>query len=87
LKTLEETLAPVEKGSADRVEFRARDAMRRGGPFSNDRYRVRMEVTPPDTEEGDPHYKILEVLDFTPAPQQTALPLRKPSRKPAKSSK
>jgi hypothetical protein len=42
-----------------------------------------MEVTPPDIEGGDTHYKILEVLDFTQAPQQTALALRKP-RKNAK---
>lgn len=46
------------------------DAMKRGGSFVNDRYRVRMEVTPPDTDDGDPHYKIIEVLEFTPAPQQ-----------------
>ncbi len=62
----------------------AREALRRGGSFTNDRYRVRMEVTPPDTEEGEPHYKILEVLDFTPAPQQTTLALPPPKRKPRK---
>lgn len=37
----------------------------------DDRYRVRMEVTPPESEGGDPRYKILEVLDFTQAPQPT----------------
>src|SRR6266516_250933 len=35
----------------------AKDAVRRGGSFMNDRYRVRMDVTPPETEEGTPHYK------------------------------
>src|SRR5664279_5444942 len=34
----------------------AKDAMKRGGSFVNDRYRVRMEVTPPEIEEGAPHY-------------------------------
>jgi hypothetical protein len=58
------------------------DAMKRGGSFVNDRYRVRMEVTPPDTDDGDPHYKIIEVLEFTPAPQQGNLPLLKPRSKP-----
>jgi hypothetical protein len=58
----------------------AKEAMRRGGSFTNDRYRVRMEVTAPDVEGGDPHYKITEVLDFTPAPQQAALPLPKPRK-------
>ncbi len=56
----------------------AKDAMKRGGSFVNDRYRVRMEVTPPDTEEGAPHYKIKDVLDFTQAAQQTVLALPKP---------
>jgi len=68
----------------------AKDAVRRGGSFMNDRYRVRMEVTPPATEDGTPHYKIIEVLDFTPAERQTSLPLRgkrhtpQPKRKPSK---
>jgi hypothetical protein len=53
----------------------AKDAVKRGGLFMNDRYRVRMQVTPPDTDEGASHYKIVEVLDFTPAEQQMALPL------------
>jgi hypothetical protein len=56
----------------------AKDAMKRGGSFVNDRYRVRMEVTPPEIEEGAPHYKIKEVLDFNPAPQQAVLALPKP---------
>jgi hypothetical protein len=43
------------------------DAVRRGGSFMNDRYRVRMDVTPPATDDGAPHYKITELLDFTPA--------------------
>jgi hypothetical protein len=58
----------------------AKDAVRRGGSFMNDRYRVRMEVMPAASEDGTPHYKILEVLDFSPAEQQTSLPLRKPRR-------
>jgi hypothetical protein len=57
------------------------DAVRRGGSFMNDRYRVRMEVTPAESDEGTPHYKILEVLDFTPAEQQASLPLKKTRRK------
>lgn len=59
----------------------ARDAVRRGGSFMNDRYKVRMEVTPPDTPDGSPHYRVLEVLDFTPADKQIPLPLKKASRK------
>jgi hypothetical protein len=55
----------------------AKDTVRRGGSFLNDRYRVRMEVTPAATEDGTPHYKILDVLDFTPAEQQISLPLKK----------
>jgi hypothetical protein len=70
----------------------AKDAVRRGGSFMNDRYRVRMDVTPPATVDGTPHYKITEVLDFTPAERQTSLPLRrkrqtpKPKHKPSKRS-
>jgi hypothetical protein len=56
----------------------AKDAMKRGGSFVNDRYRVRMEVTPPESEDGSPHYKIKQVLEFDPAPQQTSLAFRKP---------
>lgn len=56
----------------------AKDAIKRGGSFVNDRYRVRMEVAPPESEDGSPHYKIIQVLEFDPAPQQTTLALRKP---------
>jgi hypothetical protein len=42
-----------------------------------------MEVTPPDKDDGEPHYKIIAVLEFTPAPQQGNLALRKPGRKRA----
>jgi hypothetical protein len=62
----------------------ARDAVRRGGSFMNDRYKVKMEVMPPDKEDGTPHYKILEVLDFTPADKQIPLPLKKTARSPKK---
>jgi hypothetical protein len=62
----------------------AQDAIRRGGSFINDRYRVRMEVTVAETNDGAAHYKILKVLDFTEAEQQSALPLRKPRKKSAK---
>jgi hypothetical protein len=55
----------------------AKDAVKRGGSFLNDRYKVKMEVTEPDAPDGTPHYKILEVLEFTPAEQQMALPLQK----------
>jgi hypothetical protein len=59
----------------------ASDAIKRGGSFVNDRYRVRMEVTPPDIDDGEPHYKIIAVLEFTPAPQQGNLALPKPRGK------
>jgi hypothetical protein len=62
----------------------AADAIKRGGSFVNDRYRVRMEVTEPEDDSGEPHYKIIEVLEFTPAPQQANLPLAKPRAKKAK---
>lgn len=45
----------------------AQDAIKRGGSFTNDRYRVRMEVTEPDSDEATRHYKIEEVLDFMPS--------------------
>ena len=61
----------------------ARDAVKRGGSFRNDRYRVKMEVTPPKKPDGDAHYKIIQVLDFTPAEQQINMKLR-PRKKPAK---
>jgi hypothetical protein len=59
----------------------AKDVLKRGGSFVNDRYRVRMEIIPLESPGGEPTYKILEVLDFTPAPQQTTLTLRTPRRK------
>jgi hypothetical protein len=43
-----------------------------------------MEVTAADTSDGAAHYKIIKVLDFTPAEQQSALPLRKPRKKSVK---
>jgi hypothetical protein len=65
----------------------ASDALKRGGSLVNDRYKVRMEVTPPATPDGTPHYKIVEVLEFTPAEQQIALPLRKQRRKRSSASR
>jgi hypothetical protein len=58
----------------------AKDAVTRGKSSMNDRYRVRMEVTPPAIEGGDTHYKIIDVLDFQPAEEQAPLPLRKPHK-------
>jgi hypothetical protein len=55
----------------------AKDAVNRGGSFMNDRYLVKMEVTAPEREDGTPHYKIVDVLEFTPAERQMNLPLRK----------
>jgi len=60
----------------------AKDAVKRGGSFMNDRYKVKMEITPADTEEGTPHYKIIQVLEFTPAERQIPLPLKKTRAKP-----
>jgi hypothetical protein len=54
----------------------AKDAVKRGGSFMNDRYRVKMEVTPPNDEHAETHYKIIEVLEFTPAEQQINMRLR-----------
>jgi hypothetical protein len=52
------------------------DAMRRGGAFVNDLYKVRMNinshVTPGGQESFD--YTILEPIDFTPAQPQLSLP-------------
>ncbi|MGY3618823.1 hypothetical protein [Bradyrhizobium sp. USDA 10063] len=59
----------------------AKDAVKRGGSFMNDRYKVKMEVTPPTTDDGTPHYKIIEVLEFTPAEQQITMKLRSSGRK------
>jgi hypothetical protein len=58
----------------------ARDAVARGKSSMNDRYRVRMEITLPEHDGGDPHYKIVEVLDFEAAEEQAWLPLRKPPK-------
>jgi hypothetical protein len=60
----------------------AKDAVKRGGSFMNDRYRVKMEITPAATQDGTPHYKIIEVLEFTPAERQMPLPLKKARSKP-----
>jgi len=59
----------------------ARDAIKRGGSFTNDRYKVRMEETYPHGADGAPHYKIIEVLEFTPADRQLPLPLERPKKK------
>ena len=61
----------------------AKDAVKRGAASMNDRYKVRMEIKPPTTEDGPPHYRIIEVLDFTIGDQQINMPL-KPARKKAK---
>lgn len=64
----------------------AKDAVKRGGSFMNDRYKVKMEVTPPNDEHFETHYKITEVLEFTPAEQQINMKL-KAKKKPAKKRK
>lgn len=53
----------------------AQDAIARGGALINDLYKVRMTVTEYRTPTGQERheYKILEVLDFTPASQQPSL--------------
>jgi hypothetical protein len=61
----------------------AKDAVKRGGSFKNDRYKVKMKVTPPKKPDGDIHYEIIQVLDFTPADQQMSMPLKKPRKKKA----
>jgi hypothetical protein len=67
---------------ADIKETRiAKDAVKRGGSFMNDRYKVKMEITPAETDDGTPHYKIVEVLEFTPAEQQIGMALRPGGRK------
>ncbi|MET4799076.1 hypothetical protein [Bradyrhizobium sp. LB11.1] len=63
------------------------DAWTRGGSFRDDRYRVRMEVTPPVTPNGEVHYKIIEVLEFTSASQQPGLPLPVPKQRKPRASK
>ncbi len=58
----------------------ARDAMRRGGAFTNDLYKVRMTVKTHLTPTGQENheYKIIEVLSFSPAQTQVSLPLHPP---------
>ena len=63
----------------------AADAVRRGTVSKNDRYRVKMDVTDPKEEDGKPHYKIIEVLEFKAADVQISLPLKK-GRKAKKSA-
>ena len=62
----------------------AKDAVRRGGSFMNDRYKVRMEVRPPNEEHPETHYKIVEVLEFTPAERQINMKLGSARKKPTK---
>lgn len=51
----------------------AQDAIDRGGVMLDDLYRVRMEITEHETKKGfRKSYKVVEVLDFTPAPRQTS---------------
>lgn len=75
--------APVYDEKAERWRFRlgtdhvyadisgttiARDALARGGAMADDSYMVRLEITQPEDGKGKPNYKILEVLQFVPAP-------------------
>ncbi|MDA9476213.1 hypothetical protein XI03_17195 [Bradyrhizobium sp. CCBAU 65884] len=62
----------------------AKDAVKRGGSFMNDRYKVKMEITPPSDDQAEPQYKITEVLEFTPAEQQINMKLRTAKKKPIK---
>lgn len=62
----------------------AKDAVKRGAAFMNDRYKVRMEITPAATDDGTPHYKIIEVLEFTQGEQQINMALRGGRKKRAK---
>jgi hypothetical protein len=62
----------------------AKEAVKRGGSFMNDRYRVKMEVTPPNDEHPEARYKIVEDLDFTPGEQQMNMKLRAAKKKPVK---
>lgn len=59
----------------------AHDAIARGGALINDLYKVKLEVIQHLTKGGNlrPEYKVLEVVDFRAAPQQTALPLDRSS--------
>ncbi len=53
----------------------ARDALIRGGALVNDLYKVRLEVRQRVTTAGTARldYKVVQVLDFKPAPQQAQL--------------
>lgn len=53
----------------------ASDALRRGSVAVNDRYKVRLEITEHETPQGQFRntYKVVEVLEFTPAPRQQNL--------------
>jgi hypothetical protein len=62
----------------------AKDAVKRGAAFMNDRYKVRMEITPAANDDGTPRYKIIEVLEFTQGDQQINMTLRSRRKKPAK---
>jgi hypothetical protein len=62
----------------------AKEAVKRGGSFMNDRYKVMMEVTPPNDDHAETRYKIIEVLEFTPAEQQINMKLRTAKKKPVK---
>jgi hypothetical protein len=62
----------------------AKDAVKRGGSFMNDRYKVKMEISPPNDDHAETHYKIIEVLEFTPAEQQITMKLRAAKKKPVK---
>ena len=58
----------------------AKDSIRRGGAMIDDIYKVRMEITQ-SIAEGNKvtnHYRIKDVLDFIPAPQQGNLNLSGP---------
>ena len=75
---------PVYDEKADKWRFRlgteivyvdisettiAKDALARGGAMASDSYQVRLEVAyQSDDKKGKPTYKIVEVLNFVPAP-------------------
>jgi len=62
----------------------AKDAVKRGGSFMNDRYKVKMEITPPNDDHAETHYKIIQVLEFAPAEQQINMKHRAANKKPVK---
>ncbi|WP_027576059.1 hypothetical protein [Bradyrhizobium sp. WSM1743] len=62
----------------------AKDAVKRGGSFMNDRYKVKMEIAPPEGDRAEAQYKIIEVLEFTPAEQQMNMKLRAAKKTSAK---